>query len=188
MKVTIEISARHIHLCTKDLKTLFGTTEMPVRNRLSQKGEFASDYTVEIVGPKNRIKKVRVLGPIRDVSQLELSRTDSFVLGINAPLANSGSGIGDKIRVIGLKSEITEDIAMISRRHFHSSPSFAKRHSLKDGQIVKMHIPGNRAITLENILVRIKEGFSDVVHIDTDEANSADLYGISYGQLIKDRR
>lgn len=166
----------------------FGSSDIPVRNNLSQKGEYASDYTVEIVGPKNRIKSVRVLGPVRKLSQLEISRTDSFALGIDAPLAESGSGIGDKIRVIGLKGEITKNIAMVAKRHFHSSPKFAKKHALKHGELLKIHVPGNRAMTFENILVRVDERFIDAVHLDTDEANSADIHGISYGQLIKDRR
>lgn len=185
MKVTIEVSARHLHLSQEDLLTLFGSNNLPIRNSLSQKGEFASEYTVEVVGPKNRLKKVRVLGPTRQKSQLEISRTDSYFLGIDAPLANSGEGVGEKIRIIGRKGEIIESIAMVAKRHFHCSPSFAEKHKIKKGSFLKMHIPGERSLMLENILVRVDESFSDTVHLDTDEANAADLHGVSYGILIK---
>lgn len=187
MKVTIEVSARHMHLSKDDLKKLFGVCDMPVRNQLSQKGEFASEFTVEVIGPKNRLKRVRVLGPTRDKSQLEISRTDSYFIGIDAPLANSGEGKGDVVRVIGRKGEITKDVAMVAKRHFHSSPQFAQRHSLKHGEFVSMHVPGLRSVLFDNILVRIDQKFTDIVHLDTDEANAAEVRGICYGQLIKRR-
>ncbi len=188
MKVAIEVSARHMHLSKEDLKTLFGTYDMPVRNRLSQKGEFASDFTVEVVGPKNRLKNVRVLGPTRDKTQLEISRTDSYFIGINAPLANSGEGKGDVVRIIGRKGEITKDVAMVAKRHFHSSPQFAKKYSLKHGEFVSMHVPGLRSVMFDNILIRIDQKFTDIVHLDTDEANAAEIRGICYGQLIKRKK
>lgn len=185
MKATIEISARHIHLDNDDLFTLFNVNNLPVRNHLSQKGEFASDFTVEVVGPKNRLKKVRVLGPKRRSSQLEISRTDSYFLGIDAPLADSGSGAGDMVRVIGLKGEITKNIAMVAKRHFHCSTNSANKYHLKSGSYVNMHIPGERSLVLEKILVRVADHFVDIVHIDTDEANAADVHSVSYGTLIK---
>jgi putative phosphotransacetylase len=185
MKATIEISARHIHLDSDDLFTLFNVNTLPVRNQLSQKGEFASEFTVEVVGPKNRLKKVRVLGPLRKYTQLEISRTDSFFLGLDAPLAHSGEGIGEAVRVIGQKGEITKKIAMVAKRHFHCSTEFAKRHHLKSGMYVGMHIPGERSLILEKIFVRVADHFADTVHIDTDEANAADIHGISYGTLIR---
>lgn len=185
MKATIEISARHIHLDSDDLFTLFNTNTLPVRNYLTQKGEFASDFTVEVVGPKNRLKKVRVLGPVRKCSQLEISRTDSYFLGLEAPLAHSGEGLGDKVRIIGQKGEITKNIAMVAKRHFHCSPAFAKKHNLKAGMDLSMHIPGQRSLTLHNIFVRVADHFADTVHIDTDEANAADIHGVSYGTLIR---
>ncbi len=184
MRTSIEVSARHIHLSSEDCRTLFGVNALEVRNNLSEKGEFASTRTVEVVGPENRFKHVRVLGPFRSRSQLEISRTDAVFLGIDAPLAMSGSGKGENVRIIGGKGEIISDIAMVAKRHFHADPNFARKHKIKDGSLVKVKISGERGLLLENVTVRVSESFVNNVHIDTDEGNAAGIQGIASGELI----
>lgn len=184
MKVSIEVSARHIHLSEEDCRTLFGVNKLEVRNNLSEKGEFASTRTVEVVGPDDRFKHVRVLGPLRKKSQLELSKTDAVFLGIDAPLTMSGSGKGEKVRIVGEKGEIIADIAMIAKRHLHANPEFAQKYKLKEGGAVKVKINGDRSLILENVIVRISPSFVNNIHIDTDEGNAAGINGIANGELI----
>lgn len=184
MKVKIEVSARHIHLCAKDCMTLFGTTELTKRNDLSEIGEYASDQTVEIVGPNKRMHNVRVLGPLREKSQLELARSDALFIGVDAPLALSGEGKGCEIKVIGPKGSIQSNIAMVAKRHFHLSPKTAEKLKLKNNSIVKTRIYGDRAAILENIIVRIADNFIDNIHVDTDEGNACGINKIIDGELI----
>ncbi len=184
MKVNIEVSARHIHLSEEDCRMLFGVNKLEVRNNLSEKGEFASTRTVEVVGPDDRLKHVRVLGPLRKRSQLEISKTDAVFLGIDAPLTLSGSGKGEKVRVIGEKGEIISDIAMIAKRHFHTNPEFAQKHKLKDGSLAKVKINGDRSLIFDNVVVRISSSFVNNIHIDTDEGNAAGINGVAIGELI----
>lgn len=184
MKVQIEVSARHIHLNTADCQTLFGTCELQKKNNLSEKGEFACLEQVEVVGPERRLQKVRVLGPLRADSQLEISRTDSYYLGIDAPLRLSGEGGGEKIKIVGPKGNIIKDIAIVAKRHFHLKPNTARRLGLKDDDEIAVKIGGDRSVVFDSIIVRISEGFADNIHLDTDEANAAGISGQGIGELI----
>lgn len=184
MKVLIEMSARHIHLSEADYLVLFGTTELHKRNNLSEKGEFACEEQVEVVGPKNRLAKVRVLGPFREKTQLEISRTDSVFLGVDAPLTLSGSGVGCEVKIVGPVASIMKPVAMVAKRHFHLHPEMAKKLTLKQNDYVAVRIYGERSAILERIVVRVSDNFANNIHIDTDEANACGVKGSAQGELI----
>lgn len=183
MDIKVETSARHIHLTEQDFKTLFGDKEPTKFKELSQ-GDFSCEEAVEIVGPKSSFKKVRLLIPFRDYSQLEVSRTDCFALGINAPLKISGDLPGSNVKIIGPAGSIEKEIAIVAKRHLHIPPDEATKLSLNDDDIVDVKIPGDRSLVLSNIIVRVQEAFSTAVHIDTDEANAAGIEGNVNGELI----
>lgn len=185
MKTKIEISARHIHLSKDDFSKLFNLDQMQVRNYLnSEKGAFASKHTVEIVGPKGRMHNIRVLGPFRDKSQLELAKTDAINLDINAPLELSGSGVGARVRVVGPKGEFIKNIAMIARRHWHISNTLADKLKLSTGKKIKIKIGGERSLIFENVIVRVKPEFNNYLHLDTDEGNAAQINKEAIGEII----
>lgn len=186
MKITLEISARHIHLSEADFTKLFGDQQITKRNDLSQKGEFAANQTVEVVGPDNRFKKVRVLGPFRTKSQLELSKTDCFTLGIDASILLSGDGGGTHIKIVGPRDSFIKKIAMVPLRHIHLSTNSAKKHNLKNGDKMSVTIPGLRATIYKDVVIRVEDNFVDSLHLDTDEANASDARNGMVVTLAKD--
>ena len=177
--VVCNISNRHMHLTQGDLDALFGPGYRLRKMRdLAQPGEFASAETVTIKGPKGKLDKVRVLGPVRNYSQIEVSRTDCFLLGVSAPVKESGDIKGSApVRVMGPYGEI--DLAeglIVARRHIHMTLRDAEGFGLKDKDIVRIYIPvSGRGIILEDTLVRVGPGYALECHIDTDEANSCDF-------------
>lgn len=186
--VPVGVSNRHIHLSQGHLEELFGKGyELTNIKDLSQKGEFAAKETVTIVGPKGAIEKVRVLGPIRSRSQVEISRTDSFKLGINAPVKQSGKIEGTPgCIVIGPKNIIKlEEGVILADHHIHMSPSDAKKFNVIDGERVSVHVKGSRKITFHNVLVRVKPSFVLEFHIDTDEANASLLSSGDFVKILK---
>jgi len=187
-KIPIEISARHIHLCQEDLDKLFGAGyELKIKKDLSQEGEFASEETVTLIGPKNTIDKLRVVGPVREKTQVELSYSDCFFAGIDAPLRLSGDvagSVGAKIKGPAGEVELKEGV-IVAKRHLHLNPKEAEELNLKDNDLVKVKVIGDRGLIFENITVRIKPNFKKSAHIDTDEANAAGLGKIcGAGELI----
>lgn len=179
-----EISARHIHLSRTDCIKLFGTDELHKRNNLSEPGEFASDEVVEIAGPEGSLHRVRVLGPFREKTQLELSMSDTRHLGVEAPLALSGSGIGCDIKIIGPKGNFIAPVAMVAKRHFHLNTHTAAKYKLRQGNQVKMKVFGERGTIFENVIVRISDKYRDIIHLDTDEGNAAGGQIEGWGELI----
>ena len=187
-KIPIEISARHIHLSQNDLDKLFGADyELKIKKDLSQKGEFASEETVALIGSKNTIEKLRVVGPVREKTQVELSYSDCFFAGIDAPLRLSGDvagSVGAKIKGPAGEVELKEGV-IVAKRHLHLNPKEAEELNLKDNDLVKVKVIGDRGLIFENITVRIKPNFKKSAHIDTDEANAAGLGKIcGAGELI----
>ena len=175
LQVPIGISNRHIHLSQEDLEKLFGKGhELTNIKNLIQTGEFATGETVTVKGPKGSLEKVRILGPVRSATQVEISKTDSFKLGVDAPVRQSGQVDGTPgCTLVGPKgeAEIKEGI-IIADRHIHMSPEDAKVFDVKDGDRVSVHIDGARELTFHNVLVRVKSSFVLEFHIDTDEANA----------------
>ncbi len=184
-RVKVEISARHIHLSAQDLKKLFGPGYvLTPRKNLSQTGEFAAKEEV-ILKYKNGQTKARIVGPTREFSQIELTSTEAIKFDVDAPLRLSGNLKGAPlIKVSGPRASVNCPV-IIAQRHLHCSPAEAKRLALKNNQRVRVKMSGERALVFENVLVRIKTGYTLAVHIDTDEANACGLGKIcGYGLLF----
>lgn len=174
MKVKIGVSARHVHVTKEDLKTLFGDDyELTKKVDLSQPGQYACNEQVTLKGPKGTIERVRILGPERNKTQVEISKTDSFALGIKPPVRNSGDlDEASEITIIGPNGEITKNAAIIAARHVHATPEDAKKYGFEDKDFVSLVVKGEKAGILENVYVRISDSFSYEVHLDTDDANA----------------
>lgn len=187
-KILVETSARHVHLCTKDLETLFGKgAELTFKKALSQPGQFACEERVKLVGPKKEIPNVIILGPVRPNTQIELSYTDARTLGIDAPLRESGDLEGTPgIKIVGPCGEIeTDSGVIIAKRHIHMTPEDAEAYGVENGQIVSVKIESGRTAVLGDVVIRVSPKFSLAMHIDTDESNAACAFGKCYGELIK---
>lgn len=184
-EVPVGVSNRHVHLSKEHLEILFGEGyELTVRNSLSQTGQFAAEETVTLEGPKRSISNVRILGPLRSQTQVEISRTDAFTLGVKAPVRDSGSLEGSAgIRIIGPKGSIDlEEGVIIAQRHIHMDEATAERFGVKDKDIVSVVVDGERALVFRNVLIRVRNDFVLDMHIDTDEANAA---GLANGDIVK---
>jgi len=178
-------SARHVHLSRKDIDVLFGMGyKLTELKPLSQPGQFACNEKVTVIGPKGQIEGFRVLGPERKESQVEVSLTDSFKLGVKPVVRMSGEPAGSSGGIIvGPKGrvELSEGI-MIAARHLHISLKEAEIFKLKNGDIISLKKSGEREITFGNVVVRSGEGHSLELHLDTDEANAAMLKN---GELLE---
>lgn len=183
--IPIGVSNRHIHLSKTDLETLFGEGyELTPIKELSQPGQYACRELLTIVGPSLRpIENVRVLGPIRKASQVEISATDSYVLKVKPPVRESGKIEGSApIRIVGPKGvvELSEG-CIIANRHIHMSPSEAKAFGVNDGDYVDIDVNGKRRTRWFDVQVRVHKDFRLEMHVDTDDANSA---GIGNGFIV----
>ena len=183
--IPIGVSNRHIHLSQSDLETLFGKgyTLTPIKD-LSQPGQYACKELLTIVGPSMRpIENVRVLGPVRKSSQVEISATDSYVLKVKPPVRESGNTKGSSpIRIIGPNGvvELSEG-CIIANRHIHMSPSEASTFGLCDGDYVDIDVNGTRRTRWFDVQVRVHKDFRLEMHVDTDDANAA---GIKNGFMV----
>ncbi len=192
-KIPIEVSAHHVHLSRQDVDSLFGQgCELSPKIDLSQPGQFACEETVNLVGPKGRVERVRVLGPERNESQVEISMTEEFKLGIKAPIRASGALEGSPgITLEGPEGKCNLPKGVIcSFRHIHMSPLDALSFGIKDRDIVKVEVQGERTLTFGDVLVRVHPDFRLSMHIDTDEANAANIRTGMEGILVgvQDRR
>lgn len=189
-QVTVEISARHIHLSQKDLETLFGEGyELTVKKMLSQPGQFACEERITVVGPKRELAGVSILGPVRKDTQVELSLTDARSIGVKAPVRESGDIAGSAgCKLVGPKGEIeiTEGV-IVAKRHIHATTADAERMGLEDKQIVKVEIPttDGRSLIFGDVVVRVSDSYALAMHIDTDESNAAAMAPNSIGTVIK---
>lgn len=188
MQVTIEISARHVHLSCADLEHLFGNGYKPsVLKALSQPGQYAAEETVKLVGPKGEIDKTRILGPCREATQVEISETEARALGIKPPVRDSGNLAGTPgLRLVGPKGELElKQGAILALRHIHIDPKTANELGVKNGDRVKVDTKGVRDMLFENVLVRVSPDFKLAMHIDTDEANAAGIDSENHvGEII----
>ncbi len=185
MQVPVGISNRHIHLSEKELALLFGDGyELTPFKPLSQPGQYASEETVTVKGSKGSIERVRVLGPTRRQTQLEVSRTDCFTLGISPPVRDSGDVKGSAgIEIIGPQgSAIINEGVIIAQRHIHMHTKDAEYYGLEDKDRVYVRTGGDRSIIFENVLIRVSDKYSLEFHVDTDEGNAASLKN---GQLVE---
>lgn len=187
MAVQIEVSARHVHLAKEDLKNLFGLDyELKELKKLSQADDFAALETVILSTPKGSLEKVRVVGPVREKTQVEITKTEARQLGLNPPLEVSGEvKNSENITIIGPAGEEETSGVIIAQRHLHASPAEAAELGVKDGDLISVKVSGNRALTFHEVVVRVKDNFHLRVHLDTDEANTAGLVGGEAGEIIK---
>ena len=186
----VNVSARHVHVTPQDLETLFGPgAQLTKMKDLYQEGEFASEQTVNLIGPRNRmIPNVRILGPTRNYTQVELSYTDGVYLGLDLPLRISGDHAGTIGGVlVGPYGALNIDKGIIrAERHVHMSPADAAHHGVEDGQYMKLKLDGPCGLTFDRVRVRVHPKVKLEVHIDTDEGNACHLSSVTHMQLIKD--
>lgn len=176
LQIPVGVSNRHIHLSHEDFEILFGSNrELNKTKDLGQPGQFAAEEKVDLCGPKGTISGVRVLGPFRGQSQVEISRTDAFKLGITPPVKESGNLAGSgSLTLKGPAGSLQlEEGVILAQRHIHMPPDFAGQYQISDGQMVSVSCNGPRALTFHKVLVRVSPKYSLEFHIDTDEANSA---------------
>ncbi len=187
--IPVAVSARHVHLTKETIQILFGRDHELTRDYLlSQPGQFASHETVTLVGPRNRIDDVRILGPARRKNQVEISRSDEFFLGVDAPVRASGDTDNTPgLTLIGPAGSVTlENGVICALRHIHMHPDDAIRFNVHNGDLVNVAVNGgNRDLTFSDVLIRVDEQFRLEMHIDTDEANAAGLQTHDIGTLIR---
>lgn len=187
-EVPVEVSARHVHLSKEDMEFLFGGEDQLKKVKdLSQPGQYVYDQRVTIMGPKGCIQNVAILGPSRPNTQVEISLTDARVLGVKAPIRESGdlknsAGI---IIAAGGKAINLEEGVIVAKRHIHMTPQDAKTYDVKDGDLVKVRIQSERPVVLEDVLIRVSEKYSLSMHIDHDEGNAAAYQPGTTGIIMK---
>jgi acetate kinase len=184
LRIPVAVSARHVHLTTASIAALFGPGHrLEIMKPISQPGQYAARETVTLVGPKGRIAGVRVLGPPRQADQVEISRTDEFALGIDAPVRESGDLDNTPgIRIEGPAGALTLRRGVIcALRHIHMTPGDAAAFGVQNGDRVDVRVDTDgRDLTFGDVLVRVRDDYRLEMHVDTDEANAA---GISPGDL-----
>lgn len=189
MRLPIALSNRHLHLSKEDIATLFGEGyELQKQKDLKQPGQYAAVEKVDIVGPKGEIKGIRVLGPARNKSQIEISLTDSFVLGVKPPVRDSGD-LKDSpgIKIVGPMGEVTlTEGVILASRHIHMHTDDAAKFGVVDKQRVKVRTFGERAVVFENVLARVHPTFALEMHVDVDEGNAAAVKNGDEVELIID--
>ena len=176
--IPVGVSNRHVHLSQEDLQRLFGAGfSLTKQKELSQPGQFACAETVTLVGPWGAIEKVRILGPIRRQTQVEISATDGFRLGVKAPVRDSGDLDGSAgVTVVGPVGSVTLPQGVIlASRHIHMHPDDAGAFGVQDKDRVKVKISGPRGLVFEEVLVRVHPEYRLEMHIDMDEANASGL-------------
>ena len=182
--VKIGVSQRHIHLSREDLDILFGKGYELTPKKVLMGKEFASNEVVTLVGPSLKaIENVRVLGPVRKNTQVEISRTDTFVLKVSPPVRPSGEIKGsEKIVVVGPKGSVyLKEGVIIANRHIHLTPEFADSLNLKDNDLVDVVIDGVKPTKFYDVQIRVRDDFNVEMHIDTDDANSS---GLKNGDVV----
>ena len=177
-QVPVGVSNRHIHLSQKDVETLFGPGHQLTKKKELMGGQYACEECCTIVGLKLRaIENVRVLGPARKATQVEISYTDARKLGINVPVRESGDTAGSApIAIVGPKGAVyCNEGCIVAARHIHMSPADASRAGVSDGDYVSVKMDNERGTTFDQVKIRVDESFTLEMHIDTDEANASDI-------------
>lgn len=186
MKVLLGVSNRHVHLNEEDYKILFGKEEMQNIKDLVQPGQFASNLLVDIKTEKNTIQKVRVLGPLRTYTQVEVSKTDSFTLGIKPPIRESGDLKGASIvTLVGPCGEITKECAIIANRHIHITKELKEKYGLTNN-VVSIKVEGEKLGIIGGVSLKESSIASLELHLDTDDANAHLLKTGDMLEIIED--
>ena len=188
-RVPVGISARHIHLERVHVEQLFGPGyRLTPMKAISQPGQYACEETVEVIGPKGKPLKLRILGPERKDTQVEVSLSDSRILGIIPPVRSSGDVVGTPgIRIRGPKGEVeASQGVMIADRHIHMTPEDARWYGVTNGQRVRVLIGGERGGVMDRVIIRVAPTCSLDFHIDTDDANAFQLRQGQTVQILKE--
>ena len=183
--IPVGVSARHMHVSQNVLEALFGPSyQLTLLRELNQPAEFAARETVMVVGPKRRSFDIRILGPVREKTQIEMSYSDGIHLGLDLPHRLSGDVEGTAaVSLVGPAGVFNLPEGVIrAKRHIHASPEDARRLGVENGQIVSVRTAGNMSVTFNNVVIREAEGLNLEMHIDTDEANAA---GLRCGDLVR---
>ena len=176
--IPVEISAHHVHLSQADVEKLFGPGhQLTPMHELSQPGQFACQEQVHLVGPKGRIAKVRVLGPTRKETQVEIAMTEQFKLGVQPPIRQSGDLAGTPgVTLEGpYGTSVIERGVICAQRHIHMTPEDAMRFHVRDNYVVRVRIEGERQLIFGDVVVRVNPAFRLAMHIDTDEGNAGNI-------------
>jgi putative phosphotransacetylase len=176
--VPVGVSARHVHVSQADLETLFGKGYTLTKKKELMGGQYAAEEQVTIVGIKLRaIENVRILGPVRKETQVEISATDALKLGVKTPIRDSGDTKGSApIAIVGPKGALyLKEGCIIAKRHIHMSPADAKEAGVKNGDVVSVKAENARGTTFNHVTIRVDESYTLEMHIDTDEANAANI-------------
>lgn len=185
--IPVGVSARHVHVSREDLDILYGKGyELTPMKDLSQPGQYAAKETVELITEKASMK-VRILGPVRKQTQIELAFTDAMKLGLQPPVRDSGDLNGSPgLTLKGPNGEVKLDEGVIAAcRHIHMTPAEAKEYGVQDKEFVKVQCGGERGLIFDNVLVRVHDSYSLEMHIDTDEGNAALLNTGTQVQIVK---
>lgn len=186
--IEVEASGRHVHLAEKDIEKLFGANYKLTKIKdLSQPGQFACKERVTIKGPKGSIKNVVVLGPARSETQVEVSLTDSLALGVKPPIKMSGELLDTPgITIESDRGVVNLDRGLIAaKRHIHVSKEDAKKFEVKDNDLVKVKVFGERPLIFDDVVIRVSEDYTTFMHIDYDEANACGFKSGTFARIIK---
>ena len=184
--IPVGISAHHVHLTQEHVEALFGPGRtLTWYADLTQPGQFACKEQVNLIGPKGRIERVRVLGPVRPQTQVEIARTEEFKLGIDAPIRMSGDLDGTPgLTLEGSAGSVHLDRGVIcAMRHIHMLPQDALGFAVRDHDVVRVNVPGERSLVFGDVVIRVNPQYRLDMHIDTDEANAAELGSEAEGYL-----
>ncbi|MDQ7095271.1 phosphate propanoyltransferase [Desulfosporosinus sp. PR] len=186
-KIPVAISNRHVHLSQEDMNRLFGANHsFKIFKNLSQPGQFAYEEKLTLVGPKGIFENVRILGPARPKTQVEISVSDGIKLGVKAPIRDSGDlDQSASLTLMGPYGSTTlPEGAIIAARHIHMHPSDAARFGVKDKDRISVKVPGARGLVYNEMLVRVSDNYKLEMHIDTDEANAAYLKNNDSAEIV----
>jgi putative phosphotransacetylase len=187
-KVPVGISNKHLHLSEQALAALFGEGyKLTSYKALVQPGQYAANEQVDIIGPKGSFKNIRIIGPTRPETQVEVSLTDARALGIEPPVRESGKLQGSPgVKLVGPKGEVELEYgAIVALRHIHLSPEQAMEAGLQDKDLVDVKTSGKRPLIFEDVLIRSGEGHFREFHLDTDEANAAGVANNDEVEIIR---
>lgn len=187
-QIPVGISARHVHVSREHLDILFGPGyQLTVKKDLSQPGQYASNEQVDLITEKGAFKNVRILGPERKQTQVEISLTDALKLGVQPPVRDSGDLKGSPgLKIVGPKGEVTITEGVIAAcRHIHMTTADAAELGLKDKEVVKVRCGGDRGLIFDNVLARVSDSFFLEMHLDTDEGNASKLGNGSAVEIVK---
>lgn len=189
--IPVEASGRHVHLSKEAVEILFGKDyELTPFKNLSQPGQYACKEKVTIIGPKGMIKNIAVLGPTRKETQVEISKTDAVIIGIDAPIRESGNIQGSKgITIATDKGELTiKEGVIVAKRHIHFCPEDAEFFGVKDKDIISVEVLGERPLIFHDVVARVNKDYRTFMHIDYDEANACGYKKGTFAKLVRQEK